>query len=55
MFFGLSLHQSTPLHVAAEGGHMDIVKCLVGEEADIKKKNKDGVRDYTGCRLILLI
>ena len=53
MFFALSLHQNTPLHLAAEFGHKDIVEYLVGEEANIKK-NKDGVSNCTECRVILL-
>ena len=54
MLFALSLHQNTPLHMAAEFGHKDIVKYLVGEEAGIKK-NKDGVSYCTECRVVLLI
>ena len=30
-----SPHQRTPLHRAAEGGHVDIVRCLVDKGADI--------------------
>ena len=33
----------TPLHVAAEQGHIDVVKCLVVQGADISAKDKDGV------------
>ena len=39
----LSLHQSTPLHVAARRGHANIVKCLIDEGADINIKDDDGV------------
>ena len=39
----LSLHQSTPLYMAAEGGHMDVVKYLGDKGADINRKNKNGV------------
>ena len=56
MFFGLSLHQRTPLYVAVERGHVDIVKYLVDDEADIEK-NEDGVSNliYTAeGRLIFL-
>ena len=32
----ISLHQMTPLHIAAErGGRLNIVEYLVGKEADI--------------------
>ena len=37
--------------MASEGGHMDIVKYLVGEGAKIER-NKDGVGDYTKRRLM---
>lgn len=39
----LSLHQSTPLHVAARRGHANIVKCLVDKGANINIKDDDGV------------
>ena len=42
--FALFLHQMTPLHMATEGGHTEIVKYLVGDlGADFKRKIKDGV------------
>ena len=33
----------TTLHVAAGEGHIDMVKCLVDQAADISAKDKDGV------------
>ena len=39
------------MHVAAERGHLDVVKYLVGRGADINIKDDIGVRDgvhYTG-------
>ena len=40
--FFISPHQKTPLHLAAEGGHMDTVTCLVekGANTNIKDKNE---------------
>ena len=39
----LSLHQITPLHVAAERGHPRIVEFLVSKGADIDIQDKNGV------------
>ena len=39
----LSLHQMTPLHLAASVGHNDIVRCLVEKGAGINIKDKFGV------------
>ena len=39
--FITSPHQKTPLHLAAEGGHMDTVTCLVEKGANINIKDKD--------------
>ena len=38
-----SLHQCTPLCLAAEGGHEDIVKCLLKKRAKVNIKYDDGV------------
>ena len=38
-----SLHQMTPLHMAAEEGFFDIVKYLVEKNADTTSKSEDGV------------
>ena len=53
-----SPHQSTLLHRAARNGHVDIVRCLVEQGADINIKDNHGVSEqqYTaGCKLVLLI
>ena len=45
----LSLHQLTPLHVAAKSDRYKIVEYLVDEGADINTKDSDGVSicEYT--------
>ena len=45
----LSLHQMTPLHVAAKSGRFKIVEYLVDEGANISTKDSDGVSicEYT--------
>ena len=44
--FALSFNQRTPLHMAAEGGYIEIVRYLVDEKrADINVENKLGVRN----------
>ena len=54
-----SPHQFTPLHDAAHKGHVDIVRCLVEQGADINiKVGVEGVSEqqYTaGCKLVLVI
>ena len=53
-----SPHQSTPLHEAARKGHVDIVRYLVEQGADINIKDEDEVseQEYTAdCKLVLLI
>ena len=48
----------TPLHWAALKGHVDIVRYLVEQSADIKIKDSYGVseREYTAdCKLVLLV
>ena len=42
----ISLHQMTPLHIAVEGAHTEIVKYLVDREADINIKDYNGVNIY---------
>ena len=39
--FSYLLHQKTPLHVAAEGGHIEIVKYLDGKGAAIRDDNNE--------------
>ena len=39
----LSPHQDTPLHMAAQNGHTDTVKCLIDKGAVINVKNNYGV------------
>jgi len=34
-------HYWTPLHLAAEEGHLIVVEYLVNQKADINAKNKD--------------
>ena len=42
----LSLHQMTPLHVAAtKGGHKSIVQYLIDSGADINSKDDIGVSE----------
>ena len=45
----ISLHQMTPLHVAAEGGCIKVVKCLLDHKADVNMKDRKGVNlfDHT--------
>ena len=50
IFFN-NFHQGTPLHLAAEAGHMDIVRHLVEKGADINIKDDTfevSEREYTG-------
>ena len=52
-----SLHQMTPLHVAAERGHFKIVQFLVGEGADVNTKDNSGVNlceNYQKSTLLLV-
>ena len=39
----IDLHQRTPLHAAAKGGHEDTVKCLVQRGANIGARDDNGV------------
>ena len=52
-----SLHQRTPLLWAVCEGHVDIVRYLVEQDADINKgANGVSEREYTAdCKLLLLI
>ena len=52
-----SLHQITPLHVAAERGHRRIVEYLADKGADIDIQDKNGVfiHDYSDNYVALLI
>ena len=43
MFVYLPHCQRTPLHAAAEGGHVDVVKYLVDKGADVDTKDGIGV------------
>ena len=47
----------TPLHVAAEKGHLKIVEYLADQEVDINIQDHYGVGicDYSNDRLILLV
>ena len=47
------LHQWTPLYMAAEGGHEEMVRCLVDEGADINIKDENGVSICTEGELVL--
>ena len=51
----LSLHQATPLHVAAESGNVDTVSYLGDKGADINIKDGDGVSecDYTADTILI--
>jgi len=48
-------HQMTPLHKAAERGHVDAVELLLQAGADVNIKDNDGVSEYdysTDCGLL---
>ena len=45
-------HQRTPLHVAAEAGHVDTVEYLVNNGADINFKDDDGVNIIYCCFIL---
>ena len=56
--FIYSSHQLTPLHFAAEAGHVDIARCLVENDAHLNIKDENGVGEqgYTAdCKLVLLV
>ena len=45
----LSLHQMTPLHLAAKRGHLKIIKCLVGAKGTVVNvQDKKGVNAFRG-------
>jgi len=49
ILYFLSLHQMTPLHLAAKRGHLKIIKCLVGAKGTVVKINvqdKKGVNAF---------
>ena len=50
-----SLHQWTPLHIAAKQGQQDMVEYLIGKEASIDIKDNDGVSVCDEGRFVLLI
>ena len=41
----LSPHQWSPLHWAADGGHVNVVKFLVEKEANLHSEDDDGVSE----------
>ena len=41
----LSPHQNTPLHMAADNRHTDVVQCLIDKGAGINIRNEDGVSE----------
>ena len=45
----LSLHQMTPLHLAAESGRIKVIQILVAQRADINSQDDNGVNicDHT--------
>ena len=58
IFLIYSLHQRTPLHWAVNEGHVDVVRYLVEQGANINFKDKDEVSEweYTAdCKLVLLV
>lgn len=48
-YYHFSLYQRTPLHMAAEGGHKNVVDYLVDKGADVSLKDNAGVSisEYT--------
>ena len=41
VIFVLSHQQSSPLHMAADGGHVNTVKCLIEKGAKINDKDNE--------------
>ena len=41
----LSLPQMSPLHWAADGGHVDTVKSLIEKGADVNRKDNEEVNE----------
>ena len=48
-----SLHQMTPLHVAAEKARIRIVEYVTDQNADIDFQDQNGVRQYTVYRVFI--
>lgn len=46
--------KDSPLHIAAENGHLDIVKVLTDYGADVNAKNKNEVKLYLRILLSVL-
>ena len=45
VIFVLSHHQMSPLHWAADGGHVNIVMCLIEKGAEVNSKDDAGVSE----------
>ena len=45
VIFVLSPHQMSPLHWAADGGHIDTVKCLIEKGAEVNSQDETGVSE----------
>ena len=58
LFFIYSPHQKSSLHIAAEAGHVDTVRCLVDKGADLNIKDGNKVREQeysADSKLVLLV
>ena len=47
VIFVLSPHQMSPLHWAADGGHVNIVMCLIEKGAEVNSQDEFRVSDET--------
>ena len=45
VIFVLSHHQISPLHWAADGGHVNIVMCLIEKGAEVNSQDEFGVSE----------